>query len=338
MYVKSDAEREIRPTSRLGFRSALAALLTVVIARTDAHAQSAPSSATPSASPAPDSPALTEAREHQRRGRALLESGNPNGAHAEFQRVYDLLEGHPRRFMALSNIGRAYQALGEYDRAMEYYQRYLDEGGPQADDRAVVEASIAALNDLLGALDISVQGPRRIEIWIDNRHIRDTPGTVRVPGGRHTIEVRAEGWNASRQEVQLSSHQTIPLRFVLTQPHGLSPTLFRVGVGVTAATLVAGGVLAIVAYSARASIDAQLNSDQRLLVAGEPEDRAPIANEALAADICFGVGGALAIGTVVVAFLTDFRSHGPSAAAAPRAMFVPYTDRGVAGIGIVGSF
>jgi tetratricopeptide (TPR) repeat protein len=299
-------------------------------------AQSVPQ--TGASSPAPDSPALTEAREHQRRGRALLDAGNPNGALAEFQRVYDLLEGHPRRFMALSNIGRAYQALGEYDRAMEYYQRYLDEGGPQADDRAVVEASIAALNDLLGTLEIRVLGPRRMEIWVDNRRTRDTPGSVRLPGGRHTIEVRAEGWNASRQEVQLSSHQTIPLQFVLTQPHGLSPTLFRVGVGVTAATLAAGGILAIVAYSARASIDAQLASDQRYLVAGEPEDRAPIANEALAADICFGVGGALAIGTVVVAFLTDFRSHGPSTSPRARAMVVPFTDRGVAGLGFVGAF
>ncbi|MEI8258472.1 MAG: tetratricopeptide repeat protein [Deltaproteobacteria bacterium] len=82
--------------------------LALALAPTSVLAQSASSPAPPTgsaaASPSPDSPAMVEAREHRRRGRALLDAGNPNGAIAEFQRVYELLEGHPRRFMVLSNL------------------------------------------------------------------------------------------------------------------------------------------------------------------------------------------------------------------------------------------
>ncbi|MEI8255045.1 MAG: tetratricopeptide repeat protein [Deltaproteobacteria bacterium] len=298
----------------------------------------------PAASPAPpvDTPAVAEARERQRRGRALLEAGNANAALAEFQRVYDLMAGTPRQFIALSNMGRCYQMLGEYDRAMEYYQRYLDEGDPQAEARSVVEASIIALNDLLGSLEITVAGPPGAEVWVDNHRVRRAPGTVRVAGGRHTIELREDGWTAQRREVQLIAHQTVPLRFVLSRPRGgPSPVLFGVGAGIAALTLVAGGVVGTVALVTRANIDAQLSAATpgQFLVAGEPADRAPIRDEALAADVCYGIGGAFAIGTVILAFVTDWSGpHRASIASPPRALVLPLATPRAVGLGFVTTF
>ena len=116
------------------FCSVIAALSLAALSLRPASARAQTSS--DATAVAPD--ALAEARRRHAAGRSLLEANPPdyNAALAEFQRAYDLLEGHPRRYLELSNIGRCYQGLGQYDRAMEYYERYLREGGAQAEDRA----------------------------------------------------------------------------------------------------------------------------------------------------------------------------------------------------------
>ncbi len=305
-------------------------------------AATATATATTSPPTTPDDPRLTEARERQRRGRALLDGRDFNGALAEFERVYQLLDGHPRRYMALSNIGRAYQSLAQYDRAIDYYQRYLREAPPDAEDRATVDAAIHALDDLLGSLQITIDGPARAEVWADNRMLGEAPGSIRLPTGRHLIELRAAGYQPVRREVQLSAHDTVPLRFRLERPRGgIAPAVFATGVGVTVATLGAGGISGIVALSARGAIDARRmnpNPEERFLVAGEAADRAAVGTPATIADVLFIAGGALAIGTTVLALVTDWRGRGGGTERPPARtgwLVVPI-GRGAAAL--VGSF
>ncbi len=76
--------------------------------------------------------ARTDARRHFRRGMALIEGGNLDGGIAQLQLAYDALP-HEN---VLYNIGRAYAEAGQYERAIEYYQRYVDAGPEDAESVA----------------------------------------------------------------------------------------------------------------------------------------------------------------------------------------------------------
>lgn len=288
-----------------------------------------PTASAPTPPAAEPDPRLEQARERQRRGRSLLDARNYSAALAEFERVYELLDGHPRRYMALSNIGRCYQSMGQYDRAMQYYERYLREAPAEAEDRAVVEGSIATLNDLLGTLDVTIEGPASAEVWTDNRLLGVAPGSLRLPGGRHVLEIRATGYLPARRELQLSAHDTVPIRFRLERPRGgISPAVFVTGAVVTGIALANGAVFGVLALAARGAADARrTNPDptERFLLAGEAADRASIATLATVADISLVAGGVAAVGTTILAFVTDWRGRGGSqerAPSSPRASMV----------------
>src|SRR5579859_2663350 len=96
------------------------------------------------AQPAPDSDPDTEVagREFQR-GRDLYEQGDYPGAIAAFERANDI---KPRPGFDF-NIGRAYDRMGQWARALDYYERYLHaiRDGEDPDTRARVETLKARL-------------------------------------------------------------------------------------------------------------------------------------------------------------------------------------------------
>ena len=57
------------------------------------------------------------------------------------QRVYELLEGNENQYVVLYNLGRVYEELFQYDRAIEAYERYIAESPEDAADRADAQAS-----------------------------------------------------------------------------------------------------------------------------------------------------------------------------------------------------
>ena len=68
-----------------------------------------------------------------------------NAALAEFERAYQLLEGNPRRYLELKNIGDCHLGLGQTDAALDAYRRYLREGGASAENREDIEQRIRQL-------------------------------------------------------------------------------------------------------------------------------------------------------------------------------------------------
>ncbi|MDO9015333.1 MAG: TonB-dependent receptor [Deltaproteobacteria bacterium] len=80
----------------------------------------------------------TEARRHFRAGLDLVTARQYVRAIEEFQAAYAILPN----VNVLYNIARAYSDLGDTDRAIDYYQRYLQGDVP---DRAEVEATLRTL-------------------------------------------------------------------------------------------------------------------------------------------------------------------------------------------------
>jgi tetratricopeptide (TPR) repeat protein len=279
----------------------------------------------------PDS--ASGAREHIARGESLYDAGNFEGAIAEFQGAYEQLAGHAARYQVLYNLGLCHERLGHYADAVQYYRRYLSEGGPEAQDRAAVEASMRTLEGLLGKIVLHIRFEKNspssaVEVWIDQRLAGHAAGEYLLPSGRHSVEVRAQGHESVLREVSLTARTENVLDVTLRpQPRGLKPALFWTGVGLTAAGAVASSVLGARALSM--SHDVQ----DKPVLARNDEDRAKVRKAARAADVTLGATGALALGTVIVLFLTDFdKPRDQRAAQGPRGglSWLPQADVGFA--------
>ncbi|MEM9193231.1 MAG: PEGA domain-containing protein [Myxococcota bacterium] len=244
-------------------------------------------------------PPLTEAeREAQERfaqGEAFFESGNYDAARGAYERAYELLEGTPRQYFLLYNIALCHERSFRYDLAMEGYRRYLEEGGPRAEARADVQASIRALENLLGAIEIESNVPA--DVWTDERQVGQAPGTVLLPAGDHVLEVRASGYESESVEVSVRPRDTLRRSVVLSELFaGISPGFFLATAGAAAVAL---GVAAF--FGVRALV---LENDLEDPVVAE--DGEPIADAALAHDIFLVSGITLAAVATALLVLTDF--------------------------------
>jgi hypothetical protein len=171
---------------------------------------------------------VEEANERMQRGESLYRAGDYDAAVAEFERAYEVIGEDPSRFVILYNIARAHERRFRYDLAMRYYRRFLEEGGPEAPQRPQVEAAIESLEGLLATVRIELAPAElRAEVWIEDRQVGEAPGDVLVPGGRHVIEVRAEGYAPARHELQIAprTSETISLR-LSSYSSGLEPAWF----------------------------------------------------------------------------------------------------------------
>lgn len=178
---------------------------------------------------------LEEARQRIDQGRSLGEEGNYDAALVEFLRAHELLEGHPSQHIVEYNIGSCYEGLSRYGRAMEHYRSYLDGAGPDTEDRREVESRIAELEQRLGTLRLHVNVPH-YEVLINGNGVGRNITEVMVPGGRHTVEIRAEGYLEARQEVDLLSRAEQEVSFELERQVRLNPALFWTSLGLTLVT------------------------------------------------------------------------------------------------------
>lgn len=249
-------------------------------------------------------PNVAEANERVTRGEQLFTQGDFDAALAEFEQAYEIIGQHPARFMILYNIGQAHERRFRYDLAMQYYNRYLNEGGPNAPDRAAVQASVNALSGLLATLHVTSNVAA--QVWVGDRQMGEAPGDVLVTGGRHVIELRAEGYNPERREVQIAPRTEQNLEFTLTEAFsGLDPAVFWIFTGLTAATAIAGAGVGIAALVRRGDIDAQIEDPARRYLLGDAE-RDELETLALTADVLYGSALLFGATAIVLALLTNF--------------------------------
>lgn len=286
---------------------------------------------TPTLGSAQDLP--PEVSERQVQGEALFEAENYDAALVEFERVYDLLEGYPFQYFVLFNIGQCHERLFHYDQALAYYQRYLDEGGPEAEDRPTVEATIRALDGLLGTVVVTanVEGA---EVWIDDRRVGTAPGSFRVPSGSHVVEIRSEGHSPARGETTVAARRETAIELLLEAlgaDHGLPPAIFASGAGLTLGAVgVAIGFWVSAQVQHDAAVARAMRTDERQYELVQA-DLDAIAQSALIGDVMLGVAGALAIGSFVLFLFTDFSDDAPADVA-----LAPWIGDGQAGLTIGG--
>lgn len=289
-------------------------------------------------------PALDEARERIGTGEQLFSMGNFNAALAEFERAGTLLEGHPLHFLVLYNIGQCYEQLFQYGRAMTYYQRYLDEGGGEAEDAGEVRGKIQVLRSLLGTITVSVNTEHFV-VWIDGTRVGEDETEFMVPGGTHQVEVRATGFEVERQEVQLPARETRALTFELAalaeEYEGTHPALFYGSVGVAGAALVGGVVLGVMARTARNRVDdANAAGGSEAITIATQAERDRIRGLSIGADALFGSALLFGATALILGFTTNFGGdeEPEGSASSPRLYFDGTVARGGFDLRLGGSF
>ena len=260
---------------------------------------------------------------------AMFERGDRAGALSEMQRVYDLLDGNPNQYVVLYNLGRVYEEMFQYDRAIDVYQRYIAQAPPEASDRPDAEASLRALERLLGTIVITTNAVNAL-VWVGDQEVGAAPGTLRVASGHHVLELRAQGYESVRREIDVAARSSLTLDIPLTRLsdyHGVTPALF---VSTSVATVLALGVaIGLGVYALQLSNDAAacgMRMGCQIDVEGR---RHTVADFALAADVTYGVAGLFGVASVVLAFLTDWGGRAEASPTAPSARFTPSIGGGV---------
>ena len=256
--------------------------------------------------PSVDPERLEEARGRFRTGVQLAQAGNCVGALAELRASLEIVV----RPSTLFNIASCQEQLHRYDLAVSAYQRYLESAPDDDPDRPSVVATMRALSMLLGTIHIESNVPA--QVWLDDRVVGEAPGDVLVPGGLHTIELRAQGYLSERLEAEVRAQSTVEVSATLSSAEEtthvthvtrvsrppLPPALIYGGI---ALTVVVAGIGTYFGVNALLLSDVENARDPRL-----PPDTDSIAESALAADVLFASAGLLAAVTFGLAFLTDW--------------------------------
>lgn len=249
---------------------------------------------------------LTRARATIQLAKGLFAAAAYDAALAEFTRAYESLSGHPKQYIALHNIAVCHERMQRYDLALEFYERYLAQAPATESDRAEVEAVTRVLRSLLARLEL--ESNVRAEVWIDGRKFGWAPGTLIVPAGRHSIELRATSYEGQRRELQVAAGEARRMRFSLTKlarARGAHPAYFWTSLGASGASLVAGAVLGGLALSAsdEGERKALLHLDAR-------RDSERARNLSTAADGCFASAVVFGVASTVLYFVTDWPEAG----------------------------
>lgn len=266
------------------------------------EADQAPAEEAPAEEAAED-PRLVEARERIARGEQLYEEGNFDAALQEFLRTRELLQGHQLRFLVLYNMARCEERLFRYGEAMDHYRAFLSEGGEFTEHAADVRAKIELLEGLLGRVTISVN-LRAYEVWVDGRKIGETLTEILVPGGTHTIEIRADGYTDKQEQVDVAAQSEATVDFQMErlaeEYEGLPPALFFATAGAAVAAAVGGLAFGLVA------VNKSGETDGRTPHLATPGERNAIQRNARNADILFGTAALLATTAIIFAVLADW--------------------------------
>ena len=154
-----------------------------------------------------DEAAIAEARERYAQGAEFFRRERYSAAIAELTEAYRLWQ-NPTILFAL---GQAYEGDGQVQAAIDTYQRYLDTTPATDERRTDIEGRIRALNQLLAT--VRIESNTAGTVVINGQEVGTAPGEIRVPTGRHQIEVRADGYRAERQTVTIAAGTTVPLTF-----------------------------------------------------------------------------------------------------------------------------
>lgn len=242
-------------------RPVVAALLIGALVPSAAFGDASTPAPSPSAS-ASTSPALQEAQEHYRRALELFDEGNYEAAEIEFRRAYELAP----TYRLLYNLGQVANALKDYARALDYFERYLAEGGAQvpAARKGEVSDAIVKLKSRIGTLRFDKM-EAGLSIQVDDVVVGVTPlpAGVRVNVGKRRVTATAKGRPPASVIIEVGGAETKQVELGLARdkaPIVVTDRSWIPIVGFTSTALLAGGAVfaGVVAYNA-----AKRNEDLR---------------------------------------------------------------------------
>jgi len=286
-----------------------------------------------------------EAREQFDRGRELYDAGQYEEAAIAFERAYELKPS----YKLLYNWAQAENESGNYARALEVYQRYLQEGGEEIDPERVeqVQGEIKRLQSLVGTLVVRC-GAQGAVVMVDGRRIEtpiDEPITVRL--GEREVVVKLEGVELHREVVRVAGGEQVEIQVVagggedpLEEPEpapagpdgGPDRVWTWVFLGVGAAAGITGGVLGGVSMKKTDDFIGECGEPNGTCAESRESERDSIKNISLTADILYGVAGAAVLTGVILFFVEP--DDEPEAQVAVLPTWTPDS----AGIGLTGRF
>jgi iron complex outermembrane receptor protein len=194
----------------------------------------------------------------------------------DFERAVSLLREAYQKFPEpnlLYNLARALEGLGDKVGAIDNYQRYLD-AAPKIEDRGAIERRIATLK---GELE---EARREAEASQHEKQPEPSPTRPPAPSPAPVTAPVSEPLVVEKAPPKEHSRGKLPW----------------ITIGTGAAILAAGGVMAYLSHDNKNKSEDAMSA----LDAQSFHDRAK--RDALAANILFGVGGAVAVVGIVIAW------------------------------------
>jgi len=138
---------------------------------------------------------LELAKAHYRTGELYYERGRFPDAAREFEEAYRL----SHRSDLLYNMGKAYDGVGDYAKALVAYRRWLAEV-PHGSDRPQVESRVQAMQSLVGKLEIHASQDGS-SVTVDGVEVGPSPlaQAIEVNPGAHKLVVAHEGYKTWRK-------------------------------------------------------------------------------------------------------------------------------------------
>jgi hypothetical protein len=157
-----------------------------------------------------------ESKEAYLSGELLFTNGDFNGAVAKFQQAYDLSKD-PRLLFDMAVAEKGLHAYARMERHLEQYSR---ETGPNAapEDKAAVDAALAAIRNLVGSLTVDVTPPGAT-VTVDGQPAGTAPleGPLLLDLGAHVLVVQKADFDPITKAVDIKGGTSSSLSIVLVQ-------------------------------------------------------------------------------------------------------------------------
>jgi hypothetical protein len=136
---------------------------------------------------------------------AVILVNNSDCAHAveKYRQAYDLSKD-PRLLFDIAICDRDLRAYAEMQRLLFRYEEEAG-AGMSAEQRADVEAALAAIYDLVGTLQLKVS-EAGADVSVDSEPVGTTPlaAPLVMDLGKHTLSVKKDGFDAVEQTIEIS--------------------------------------------------------------------------------------------------------------------------------------
>jgi hypothetical protein len=190
-------------------------------------------------------PEMVAAQGHWKAGAAYFRSGELRRALREFLEAQRDVDRPELAF----NIALTYERLGDYPRAVDFYQRYLDRAGSGDEKRALTER-VTELRRQIGKLVVTSATPGAVYRIDEERLTPDELAHgVALTAGDHRLVASKEGYLSRTLEVTVVGGQTTQVSLDPSSTAKKSRWWIGVLVGSLAAVGIAAGVTAGVLLS-----------------------------------------------------------------------------------------